>query len=103
MGTYKITQRHGPLPTIRTKTMVKHVRERLRRNPGQSVRSMVKDLSISQSSIRNIINHDLKLKAYKKQRVHGLTEKQKKARVIRSKELFQRHADCEILFSDEKM
>lgn len=102
-GTYKIKQRHGPHPTVRTKVMVKRVRERIRRNPTQSGRAMAKDLNISHTSMQNILTHDLKLKAYKKQRVHGLTEKQKKARVIRSKELLQRHADCDIVFSDEKM
>lgn len=102
-GTYKISQRHGPLPTVRTKMMVKRVRERIRRNPAQSGRAMAKDLNVSHTSIQNILTQDLKLRAYKKQRVHGLTEKQKKNRVIRSKALLQRHADCEILFSDEKM
>lgn len=102
-GTNEISQKHGPLPTVRTKKMIKRVRERIRRNPSQSGRLMARDLNISQTTFRTIVNQDLGLKAYKKQRVHGLTEKQKLARVVRSKELLQRHADCEILFSDEKM
>jgi inhibitor of nuclear factor kappa-B kinase subunit alpha len=64
---------------------------------------MAKELGISQSTMKNILKDDLRLIPYKKQRVHGLTEKQKVARVERCRQLLKRHGDCEILFSDEKM
>ena len=63
-GTYKITQRYGPLPTVRTKKMVKRGRERIRWNAAQSGRAMAKDLNVSHTSIQNILTHDLKLRAY---------------------------------------
>jgi inhibitor of nuclear factor kappa-B kinase subunit alpha len=64
---------------------------------------MAMDLNISQSSIKNIVRKNLKITADEMQRVHGLTEKQKLARVVRSRELQRRHADCEIILFDEKM
>jgi hypothetical protein len=77
-GTYKVNQRHVPHPTVRTKMMVKRVRERIRQYPSRSGRAMNEDLNISHTSIQNIITLDLKLTAYKKQRVNGLKEQQQK-------------------------
>lgn len=83
--------------------MVKRVRERIRRNPAQSGRKIAKQLNMSKSSMHRILKIDLGLHAYKKQRVHGLTDKNKLARVQKSQELLRWHAGDEILFSDEKL
>lgn len=58
---------------------------------------------MSQSSARRIIKCDLHMNAYKKQKIHGLTVAQKKARVTKCKDLLAWHAGDEIIFSDEKM
>lgn len=60
-------------------------------------------MNITKSSMQRILKSDLGLKAYKKQRVHGLTEAQKKARVVKSRNLLAWHDGDEIIFSDEKM
>lgn len=83
--------------------MVKRVRERLRRNAAQSVRAIGKQLNIPKSSMHEITKFDLGMKGYKKQKIHGLTDAQKEARVKRCRGLVQRHATSEIIFSDEKM
>jgi hypothetical protein len=41
---------------------------------------MAKELDVSRPSLRTIVKNDLKLKPFKKQKVHGLTETQKAAR-----------------------
>ena len=87
----------------RTPEVIKCVREQIRRNPQRSTRQMAKDFNMAQTSMRKIIRDDLKMRCYKKQVVHGLTEKNKKDRVTRCKTILQRHATCKIIFSDEKM
>jgi inhibitor of nuclear factor kappa-B kinase subunit alpha len=102
-GSWKISPKPGLKRSVRTPHAVKLVRERIRRNPNQSGRKMARQLGVSQSSMQRILKKDLGLTAYRKQRVHGLTNKQKVARVQRCRNLLKRHASCEILFSDEKM
>lgn len=63
----------GKCRSLRTPEVIKCKRERLWRNPAH-------ELGFSKSSILRIIQHD---RAYKKQKVYGLTEKQKENRVVR--------------------
>lgn len=100
---YAIKPKPGRPRTVRTRKAVKTARERYRRNPVQSARSLAKDMNMSRSSMQLLVKNDLGLKAYKKQRVHGLTENQKEARVIKSRNLLSWHEGDEIIFSDEKM
>lgn len=93
----------GRKRTVRTPKNIKIVRERIRRNPAQSMRKISRMLNLSKSSVHDIATKDLKLKAYKKQKIHGLTTVQKTERVRRSRNLLAWHAGDEIIFSDEKM
>lgn len=102
-GSYKIKPKTGRKRTIRTKKTVKKVRERIRRNPAQSMNKIAKDLNVSQTTIRRLVKDDLHMKPYKKQKVHGLTIAQKKARVKKCQHLLAWHAGDDIIFSDEKM
>lgn len=104
-GTGSIEKRKstGRKRTVRTAENIKKVRERIRRNRHQTVRKLAKDLKVSRSSMHNIIQKDLGMRAYKKKRVHGLTEAQRVARVKKCKHLLEWHADSEIIFSDEKL
>lgn len=102
-GDVQPAKKPGRQRKTRTKKMIKRVRDRLRRNPCQSVRKIGRALGINKSSIHEITKYDLGLKGYKKQRVHGLTDKQKKARIQKCKILINRLADREMIFSDEKM
>lgn len=102
-GNVHIQHKGGAKRTARTKEKIKCVRERIRRNPAVSGRKLSKQFQMSPASMNRLLRHDLECKPYKKQRVHGLTERQKQARVQRSRNLLVRHGDCEILFSDEKL
>ncbi|KAF2886048.1 hypothetical protein ILUMI_20127, partial [Ignelater luminosus] len=95
----------GPKKTATSPEMVRKVKKRLERNPRRSGNQMAKELNISQSSIRRILQNELQVKAYKKQKAHDLTPNQKKVRFERAKELLRLAASGEfpnIVFSDEK-
>lgn len=71
----------GRKRTVRTAVNIKKIRERIRRNRQRSLRKLAADMKISKSSVHNIIHKDLGMKAYKKRKIHDLTEKQKQAGV----------------------
>jgi hypothetical protein len=50
-----------------------------------------------------IAKNALKLRPYKKQKVNGLTEAQKAARVQKYRQLLAWHASDDIIFSDKKL
>lgn len=102
-GTFAIKPKKGRKRSVRVAANIKIIRERLRRNPAQSLNKMAKEVKISSTTARRIVHTDLKMKTYKKQKVHGLTVVQRKARVAKCKNLLAWHADDEIIFSDEKM
>ncbi len=81
---------------VRTASMVKRVRERIRRHPQRSARRMACQLGISDGLLRRIIKEDLGLKPYKKRKVHGLTDAQKEKRLVRSKQLLERHGSSDL-------
>lgn len=96
----------GPPKTATTPAMVKRVRQRLLRKPGQSGTQMAKELNISRRSIQRIFNKALHVKPYKKVKLHHLTEAQKEVRLVKAKELKRQHEAGElpnIIFSDEKV
>ena len=91
---------------IRTQALVKKVREAIRRNPQRSLRKMALQLKISYSTVRRVLNEDLKMKAFKKTTTPLLSATQKRNRVIRCKQLLRRHDIrniSHVLFSDEKI
>lgn len=102
-GSVRIKKKVGRKKSVRTQKLIKTVRERFRRNPRQSGRKMARKLNVSNTTFRRLVKEDLGLKAYKRRRIHGLTEKNKMERVKRCKRLVQRHANSEILFTDEKL
>lgn len=102
-GTHRIKPKLGNKKSVRVKSVIKRVRERIRRNPAQSGNQLSKEMKISRRSMGRILHDDLGLKAYKKQKIQGLTEVQKKARVEKCKDLLAWHAGDDIIFSDEKM
>ena len=77
--------RSGRLRSVRTPLAIKRVRERIRRNPQRSVRSLSADLKIARRSLQRMVIIDLGLRPYKKRKVHGLTDAQKKTQLERSK------------------
>lgn len=64
---------------------------------------MAANLQINRECVRKILRDDLKLKAYKKKKIHGLTNATIAKRLNRSKVLLAWHGGDEIIFSDEKL
>jgi len=102
-GTVDISKKTGRKKSVRTKNLIKCVREKIRRDPQRSGRKLAREHKISQTSMRRILADDLNMKPYKKCRRHGLTIKNKQARKQRCKELLRWHAESNIVFSDEKL
>ena len=96
-GTVNDRPRNGCPKSATTKSTVKKVRERIRRNPRRSANQMAKEMEVSTGSMNSLLKNDLELKAYKRQKVHDLTAKQKKVRLNRSKLLLRRHASDDFL------
>ena len=91
----------GRSRTVRTPEKIK-IRERIRRNPTRSARKLAKETNTSRSTIQRILHED-GLRPFKKRKVHGLTDAQKKKRYERSGTLLAWHENDEIIFSDEKI
>lgn len=102
-GSIENRPKPGRKRCVRTPRVIKVVRERIRRGCDRSARKMAAELNISRESVRRILRKDLDMKAFKKRKIHGLTEATKQKRKQRSKLLLSWHADSEIFFSDEKL
>lgn len=89
-----------------TKSVHDKLRLRLKRNPRRSMRKTAKDLNVNRETIRKIAKNVLKVKPYKLQKAHLITDKMKQVRLKRSKNLLKLDAIQQwetIVFSDEKM
>jgi len=73
--TYSINDRPrtGRTHTGTKPSMVKKIRERIRRNPKQSMRKIAKDLGISEFSIRQVVHGVMGMRPYKLQKEQSLT------------------------------
>ncbi|OXA41211.1 Transposable element Tc3 transposase [Folsomia candida] len=99
-------KRSGGPRTARTKSMVKALRDRIRRNPRRQQKKLAIQLNVSPSTIKMALKSDLGVRAMRRGVCHMLTTKQKKNRVIRCRGLLKRHAGesyKNILFTDEKI
>ena len=101
----------GRPKTARTAGNIEKVKELLcsqEDQPGtrQSTRQVARQLQISQFSVWNITNNDLKMKSFKQVGVQMLSEATKVKRLTRSKALLKRltAAKCRrVFFTDEKV
>lgn len=99
-------KRSGRPRTVCTPAAIKAVRSRLHRNPVRKQKIMALQMTLKRSSIKTIINRDLKLRAYRRKKGHLLNNRLKNLRRLRSRVLLERYGENEhrnILFSDEKI
>lgn len=97
-------KRSGRPRSVRTKKVVKAVRERIRRNPVRKQKILSREMKIAPRTMSRILKDDLGLAAYKRRTGHFLTDNLKKNRVVKSKQLLKRYAKGghrKILFTDE--
>lgn len=102
-GSLQDRVRSGRPRSVRTSAMVKAVRERVRRNPQRSQRKLAGQLGISRRSVQRVLKNDLRLRPYKRCKRQALTAAAMEKRLVRCRQLLQRHGDDAILFSDEKI
>ena len=93
-------KRSGRPRSVRTKKVVKAVRERIRRNPVRKQKILSREMKIAPRTMSRILKDDL---AHKRRTGHFLTDNLKENRVIKSKQLLKRYAKVghrKILFMD---
>ena len=72
----------------------------------RSLNEIAREIQVSRSTVRNIVQNDLKLKCLKKKRAQELTEANKLTRLVRSKQLLRDYPQSKvhfIWFTDEKL
>lgn len=79
-GTVDIQKKIGRKRSVRTKKIIKCVREKIRRNCQRSANQLAKEHKVSDYTMRKIQKEDLGMTPFKKCRRHGLTIKNKIAR-----------------------
>ena len=93
--------------SIRTPEFVQRVQNIIDESPQKSMRSIAKDLNVSEATIRRTCHEDLRYKSYVMKRGQFISETTKENRLVRSKRLVSKlkhPAEQDILwfFSDEK-
>ena len=99
-------ERSGRPRTVDNNQVRNEIKKKITRNPRQSLRKLAKNLNYSRESVRRVVKKKLKLKPYKLQRAHNLTDQMKKTRLRKCKLLLarlKRGSHRNIVFSDEKL
>ena len=98
--------RSTPKRPIRTKKLIKKIREKLRRNPARSATKLAREAHVSPSTMRRVLRDDLKVKPFKITKRQLLSDATKKKRLERSKLLLKKILDDTqptVLCTDEKL
>ena len=98
-GTIDIQKKTSRKRSVRIEKVNKQVKEKIRRNPWRNERKLAREHKMSDFCKRKILKYDFIVKPHRKRRGHGLTVKNKKARVKRCKVLLRRHAKVKHIFS----
>lgn len=96
----------GRKRSVRTAKNRQIIKKRVQRNPRISLRKVSRETGISDTSVRRMAKEDLGLYPYKLRKAQLLTEKNKKMRLERCRDLLARAAGGKwetILFTDEKL
>ena len=92
--------------SVRTRQMLRNVRQQIRRNPARSARQMARQMNVSRSTMQRALTVDLGLKALRKSQVQMLSAADKAKRVDKCRAFLRRFTVADtnkIIFSDEKM
>lgn len=92
---------------IRKDDFIKDVQQTIDANPRKSMRSLAKQLQVSEGTIRNVVHENIEYKSYVLKKGQFLSERIKENRLIRSKRLLNKvkhpaEEDVIWFFSDEK-
>lgn len=92
-GSVKDRPRSGRTKSATTKSAVKKVRGRIRRNSSRSAHELANQMEIASEFMSSILQDVLGLKPYKYQKGHEVTAKQEKVRLDRAELLLCWHAN----------
>ena len=81
VGTIDLVNPRGCSRIIRTKAAIQKIKRRLNRRKPLFSRKLARELGISRSSVRRILNNDLEFQAYKMQKEPLLTDEHKEKRM----------------------
>lgn len=105
-GTTDDRPRSGRPRTVRTKSMLKALKARIRRNPCRKQKKLAIQMKTSARTMSRALRDDLKLKALKRCTSHFLNLRLRAQRKIKCSALLKRYTPEEvnnILFTDEKI
>ena len=95
----------GRKRTVRTKRLVKNLREKLRRNSLRSAAKMAAEAGISQTSMRRILEEYLRTCPYKMQKRHEFSTTHERMRLDRCQHILNLMTDGTVpnlVFTDQK-
>lgn len=99
-------KRFGRPRTVWTPALIKAVKARIAKNPVRKQKLLAIQMSVKRSSLKKVINQDLRLHAYRRRKGHLLNGRLKTMRLNRSRVLLKRYAQNghrNILFTDAKI
>ena len=105
-GGITLSHSSGRPRIIRTKGMIRKVKNRLKRKKKVSIRKLAVELDISNGSVQRILKEDLGCRPYKKRIEPLLTDIEKSKRIKFAnwvRHNYRKEDTLRILFSDEKM
>ena len=93
--------------TVRTPEFIRNVQNIIDENPGRSIRSIAKELQVSEWTIRTVVHQDIRYKSYVMRKGQFISAKTQENRLMRSKRLLNKvknpHEHGMLwFFSDEK-
>ena len=98
--------RTGGKRTVRTPTLRKNVKPRIRRNPVRSIRKLAREMNTGRESMRLLVRKELGMCPYKYQKRQLLSIQNKAKRFQRSRSMHARFTNGlhnQIVYSDEKL
>ena len=102
-GKVENSNKRNRKPSVRTPAAIKRIRDLIHKNGERSSRKLASVTNMSSTTVLKVLKEDLKLRPYKKRKIHGMSEAQKQKRFHRTKVLLDWRRDDEIIFSDEKL
>ncbi len=105
-GDYK-QRRGGPRPRSGcSEALVESVKTKIKENPSTSIRTLARDFSLPETTMRRLVKVDLGLKSLAKTKVQQLTPVKRSKRESRGQKmlnlLHQETVGCVLVFSDKK-
>lgn len=102
-----IRKRHDVRNDRTSSENVNRIQEFVNEDPGRSMRSIARELEMSNATVRKIVHEDLRYRSYVMRKGHFMTQQTKERRLDKAKKLLSKFKNSKeksplIFFSDEK-